>query len=59
MRKRIAAVICAIALVLCQAVFVVPVNAEESSGIPGEVLSVRVQYAGEREDKIREKVSLR
>lgn len=57
MKKRIAAVICALALVLGQAVFVVPVNGAESSGIPGEVLSVRVQYAGEREDKIREKVS--
>ena len=57
MRKRIAAVICAFAVVLCQAVFVVPANAETTSGVPGEVLSVRVQYAGEREDKIREKVS--
>ena len=57
MKKRIAAVICAIAVVICQAVFVVPVIAETNSGIPGEVLSVRVQYAGEREDKIREKVS--
>jgi hypothetical protein len=37
--------------------FVVPVTAETNSGIPGEVLSVRVQYAGEREDKIREKVA--
>lgn len=57
MKKRIAAIICALAVVLCQAVFVVPVNAETNSGVPGEVLSVRVQYAGEREDKIREKVS--
>ena len=57
MKKRIAAIICALALVLGQAVFVVPVNAAETSGIPGEVLSVRVQYAGEREDKIREKIS--
>lgn len=57
MRKRIAAVICAFAVVLCQAVFVLPANAETTSGVPGEVLSVRVQYAGEREDKIREKVS--
>lgn len=57
MKKRIAAVICALALVLGQAVFVVPASAAESSGVPGEVLSVRVQYAGEREDKIREKIS--
>ena len=57
MKKRIAAVMCALALVLGQAVFVVPASAAESSGVPGEVLSVRVQYAGEREDKIREKVS--
>ena len=57
MKKRIAAIICALALVLCQAVFVVPASAAESSGIPGKVLSVRVQYAGEREDKIREKIS--
>ena len=57
MKKRIAAIICALALVLGQAVFVVPAYAAESSGVPGEVLSVRVQYAGEREDKIREKIS--
>lgn len=57
MKKWIAAVICALVLVLGQAVFVVPVSAQETSGIPGEVLSVRIQYAGEREDKIREKVS--
>lgn len=57
MKKRIAAIICILALVLSQAVFVVPAYAAESSGVPGEVLSVRVQYAGEREDKIREKIS--
>lgn len=59
MKRRIAAVLCVTALALCQVLFVVPetVSAENCSGIPGEVLSVRVQYAGEREDKIREKVS--
>ena len=59
MKRRIAAVLCVTALVLCQVLFVMPetVSAENCSGIPGEVLSVRVQYAGEREDKIREKVS--
>lgn len=59
MRKRIAAVLCIAALALSQVLFVMPetVSAETFSGKAGEVLSVRVQYAGEREDKIREKVS--
>ena len=59
MKRRIAATICIAVLVLCQAFFVMPktVYAEEGSGIAGEVLSVRVQYAAEREDKIREKAS--
>ena len=49
MKKRIAAVICTAAMVLSQAVFVVPAvaYAEEGSGVAGEVLSVRVQYAAE------------
>lgn len=59
MKKRIVAVLCTAALVLCQVVFVIPetVSAESYSGKSGEVLSVRIQYAGEREDKIREKIS--
>jgi len=59
MKKRIAAVICTAAMVFSQAVFVVPAvaYAEEGSGVAGEVLSVRVQYAAERDDKIREKAS--
>lgn len=59
MIKRITAIICVAALALCQAIFVIPsaAYAEEGSGIAGEVLSVRVQYAAEREDKIREKAS--
>ncbi len=57
MKKRIAAIICVTALALCQVVFVIPkaVYAEEGSGVAGEVLSIRVQYAAERDDKIREK----
>ena len=59
MKKRIAAVLCIVALALCQVLFVVPetASAAECSGVSGKVLSVRVQYAGEREDKIREKAS--
>lgn len=59
MKKRIAAVLCIAALALGQVLFVMPetVSAADYSGVSGKVLSVRVQYAGEREDKIREKVS--
>lgn len=59
MKKRTAAILCIIAMVICQAYFVVPgiAYAEDGSGEAGKVLSVRVQYAGEREDKIREKTS--
>lgn len=59
MKKRIAAIICIAAMVLCQVVFVIPAvaYAEEGSGVAGKVLSVRVQYAAERDDKIREKAS--
>lgn len=59
MMRRIATMICITALALCQVVFVMPKTAyaEEGSGVAGEVLSVRVQYAAEREDKIREKAS--
>lgn len=59
MKRRIAAVLCIAALALSQVLFVMPefASAETFSGKAGEVLSVRVQYAGEREDKIREKVS--
>lgn len=59
MKKRIAAILCVTAMAIGQVYFIVPgiVHAEEGSGVAGEVLSVRVQYAGEREDKIREKAS--
>lgn len=53
MKKRIAAVICIIAMIVCQARLFMPetVFAEPA----GESLVVRVQYVGEREEKIREK----
>lgn len=59
MKKRIAAILCVTAMVICQVYFIVPgiAHAEEGSGVAGKVLSVRVQYAAEREDKIREKAS--
>lgn len=53
MKKHIIAWICLMILGICQVFLVMPeyVSAET----PGETLIVRVQYAGEREEKIREK----
>lgn len=53
MKKRIAAMLCLAALVLCQFCFLLPqsVYAEPA----GETLIVRVQYPGEWEGQIREK----
>lgn len=59
MKKRAIAIFCIIVLSLCPiwAIASQIAYAEEGSGVAGEVLSVRVQYAGEREEKIREKAS--
>lgn len=53
MKKRITAVFCLAALALCQMALLMPRPAYAETA--GETLVVRVQYAGEREDKIREK----
>lgn len=59
MKKRAVAIFCIALLTLCPiwAMASKIAYAEEGSGVAGEVLSVRVQYAGEREEKIREKAS--
>ena len=57
--KRVTAAICAVLIAILQVFVIVPVFAPESSeaygASPGGDLVVRVQYIGERGDKVREK----
>lgn len=53
MKKRIAAALCLVVFALCPFCFILPQPAHAQTA--GETLIVRVQYAGEWEDKIREK----
>lgn len=54
--RRVAAVLCAAAVAALQCLALWPALAENAyAETPGEILSVRVQYFGERGDMIREK----
>ena len=55
LKNRIMTLLCILLLAVIQMIFILPV--EVSADTPGETLTVRVQYFGEREDKIREKAS--
>ena len=55
LKNRIMTLLCILLLAVIQMIFIMPV--EVSADTPGETLTVRVQYFGEREDKIREKAS--
>lgn len=54
-KNRIFSLLCVFLLVAVQMLLILP--EEASADTPGETLTVRVQYFGEREDKIREKAS--
>ena len=55
LKNRIMSLLCVLLLTAVQMFFVLP--EEVSADTPGETLTVRVQYFGEREDKIRVKAS--